>query len=90
MSPGLIVLKSELSMGTPSRMKSGEVPELIEFVPRIWKTAALLGSPELEMTDRPGAWPCSAWSKAAVGVSANFSALTVETEPVMEPFLRTP
>ena len=34
-SLGLMVLKSELVMGTPSRINKGAVPELIEFVPRI-------------------------------------------------------
>ena len=58
-SPGLIVLKSALEIGTPSKINNGAVPELIEFVPRIWKTAALLGSPELEITDNPGVCPCS-------------------------------
>ena len=58
-SPGLIVLKSALEIGTPSKINKGEVPELIELVPRIWKTAALLGSPELEITDNPGVCPCS-------------------------------
>ena len=35
MSLGLIVLKSLLVIGTPSKMNNGDVPELIEFVPRI-------------------------------------------------------
>ena len=90
MSPGLMVLKSELAMGTPSRINSGDVPELIEFVPRIWNTAALLGSPELEMTDNPGVCPCNAWSKPAAGTFSIFSAFTVDTEPAIVPFLRTP
>lgn len=54
MSAGLIMLKSELEITTPSRTKSGSVPELIEFVPRMVMMVASLGSPELESTVRPG------------------------------------
>ena len=77
-------------MGTPSRINNGEVPELIEFVARIWNVAALLGSPELEITVIPGVIPCNAWSNPPAGIFSNFSALTVETEPAIVPFLRTP
>ena len=85
-----MALKSELEIGTPSRMKRGDVPELIELVPRIWNVAALLGSPEFESTIRPGLCPCNAWSKPAAGTLSNFSALTVATEPAIVPFLRVP
>ena len=54
MSDGEIALKSELEIGTPSRMNSGAVPELMELVPRIWNVAAFEGSPELDHTIRPG------------------------------------
>ena len=90
MSLGLMVLKSLLSIGTPSRMNRGDVPELMEFVPRIWNVEALLGSPELEITDKPGAWPCNAWSKLGAGTFSIFSAFTIDTEPAIVPFLRTP
>ena len=90
MSLGLRVLKSELEMGTPSRIKSGDLPELIELVPRIWKVAALLGSPDELITCRPVLCPCSAWSKLAAGTFSIFSDFTDETEPAMVPFLRTP
>ena len=90
MSLGLIVLKSLLEMGTPSSMNKGEVPEVMELVPRIWKAAALLGSPELDITISPGVCPCRAWSKPAAGTLSIFSAFIVETEPVTVPFLRTP
>ena len=86
MSAGLIALKSDAEITMPSRTKSGSVPALIEFVPRMVSSADLLGSPELESTVRPGTCPCSAWSKAAVGVVSIFSAFTVETDPAMVPF----
>ena len=66
------------------------MPELIEFMPRIIIVADVLGSPELESTVRPGTCPWMAWSNAAVGVFSTFSALTVDTDPAMVPFLRTP
>ena len=83
-------MKSELEIATPSNIKRGSFPELIEFVPRIRKVAALLGSPESESTINPGACPCSAWSKLGAGTSSIFSAFTVDTEPAIVPFLRTP
>ena len=49
-----MALKSLLEMGTPSRMKRGAVPELIELVPRIWNVAAFEGSPEFDNTISPG------------------------------------
>ena len=90
MSLGLKVLKSELEIGTPSRIKSGDLPELIELVPRIWKVAALLGSPEEEMTCKPVLCPCKAWSKLAAGTFSIFSDFTADTEPAMVPFFLTP
>ena len=90
MSLGLIVLKSELEIGTPSNINRGEVPELMEFVPRIWNVEAALGSPEPDITISPGVCPCSAWSKPAAGTFSNFSDFTVDTEPAIVPFLRTP
>ena len=57
MSFGLMALKSDAEIGMPSRMKRGEVPELMELVPRIWKDAVALGSPELDSTIRPVAFP---------------------------------
>ena len=85
-----MALKSELVIGTPSRMKRGAVPEFIELVPRIWNEAAFEGSPEFESTIRPGLCPCNAWSKPAAGTLSSFSLLTVDTEPAIVPFLRTP
>ena len=90
MSLGLRVLKSELEIGTPSRMNRGALPELMELVPRIWKEAALLGSPEEAMTCRPVLCPCSAWSKLAAGTFSIFSAFTADTEPAIVPFFLTP
>ena len=90
MSLGLKVLKSELEIGTPSRIKRGALPELMELVPRIWKVAALLGSPEEAMTCKPVLCPCKAWSKLAAGTFSIFSAFTAETEPAMVPFFLTP
>ena len=57
MSAGLIVLKSAAEIATPSRMYSGAVPELIEFVPRIVRVAEALGSPEFERTVSPATCP---------------------------------
>jgi hypothetical protein len=52
-SAGLIVLKSDAEIATPSSIYNGAVPELIELVPRIVIVAEALGSPELERTVRP-------------------------------------
>ena len=84
------MLKSELSMGTPSNINSGDVPELIELVPRIWNDAALLGSPDTAVTCNPGVFPCSAWSNPAVGTFSIDSPLTVHTEPAIVPFFLVP
>ena len=54
-SLGLIALKSDDEMGIPSRMKRGEVPEFMEFVPLILKLEDALGSPVLDRTVRPAA-----------------------------------
>ena len=56
-SAGLIVLKSEADMATPSRIYSGAVPELMEFVPRMVIVAEELGSPVLESTVSPATCP---------------------------------
>ena len=83
-------VKSEAEICTPSRIKRGDTPEFMEFIPLIRNDAVALGSPELEMTDSPGAFPCRAWSKLAAGTSFRISDLTVATDPAMVPFLRTP
>ena len=57
MSLGLMALKSLADIGSPSRIKRGAVPALIEFVPRIWKVAVALGSPVFDITIRPVALP---------------------------------
>jgi len=90
MSDGLIALKSPLEIGMPSMMNNGVVPELMELVPRMENTAGALGSPDCDNTVNPVAWPCSAWSKLGAGTSASFSDFTVDTEPAIVPFLRTP
>ena len=56
-SLGLMALKSLAEIGRPSRMNRGAVPALMELVPRIWNDAVALGSPELESTIKPVAFP---------------------------------
>ena len=56
-SDGLIVLKSDAEIATPSRMYRGAVPELMELVPRIVIVAEELGSPVFERTVRPATCP---------------------------------
>ena len=53
MSAGLMVLKSDAEMATPSNIYRGAVPELIEFVPLMTIVAEALGSPVEESTLRP-------------------------------------
>ena len=53
MSDGLMVLKSDAEMATPSRMYRGAVPELMELVPRMTIVADALGSPLEERTVSP-------------------------------------
>ena len=62
----------------------------MELVPRISNVADALGSPVEDSTVSPGTCPCSAWSKAAVGVLSIFSDFTLDTEPVIVPFFLTP
>ena len=88
MSFGLRVLKSALEMGTPSKINNGAVPELIELVPRIWNTAAFTGFTGVRNDRQAGTLSLQASLKLAHHSSV--SDLTVETEPAMVPFLRTP
>ena len=82
--------KSDAEIGVPSRMNKGSVSALMELIPRIWKLAGALGSPEFCNTVKPVAFPCRAWSKLATGAFSRTSPLTTDTEPVMVPFLRVP
>ena len=54
-SLGLIAEKSSAEIAIPSNINKGEVPALIEFVPRIWNDADALGSPESDITCKPAA-----------------------------------
>lgn len=62
------------------------MPELIELVPRMAGCGlARLTESEYRQTRNP---TLKGLTKAAAGVSSIFSALTVDTEPAMVPFLR--
>ena len=90
MSLGLMVLKSLLEMGTPSRNEQRGSTGVDRVGTTNLESCRLAGLTRIRHHHQAGCLSLQCLSKPAAGTLSIFSDFTVETEPVTVPFLRAP